>query len=69
MSKDGTSNNDIDIKINQGRRAIDPLNSILYNDKISEKTKTIYSTIVENIVTYGPEMLEHDRNEEIHRTT
>jgi len=56
ITKEGNSNEDIDNKIIQGRKAIGKLNSVLWNDKITLKTKKIiFSTIVESIVTYGSE--------------
>lgn len=59
VSKEGTSNKDINNKINQGKRVINMLNSILWNSQLSKKTKkNIYSTIIESIVTYGSEVWE-----------
>src|SRR5215510_2607107 len=65
ITKEGTSNEEIDNKIIQGRKAIGKLNSVLWNDKITMKTKKmIVSTIVESIVTYGSETWEiNNRNE------
>ena len=39
ITKEGTSNEEIDNKIIQGRKAIGKLNSVLWNDKITMKTK------------------------------
>ena len=56
LTKEGTSNEEIDNKIIQGRKAIGKLSSVLWNDEITMKTKQmIFSTIVESIITYGSE--------------
>jgi len=48
ITKEGTSNEEIDNKIIQGRKAIGKQNAVLWNDKITMKTKQmIFSTIVE----------------------
>ena len=39
ITKEGTSNEEIDNKIILGRKAIGKLNSVLWNDKITMKTK------------------------------
>ena len=63
--KESTSNEEIDNKIIQGRKAIGKLNSVLWNDKITMKTKQmIFSTIVESIITYGSETWEVNRRNE-----
>jgi len=50
LTKEGNSNEEIDNKIIHGRKAIGKLNSVLWNDKITMKTKKmIFSTIVESI--------------------
>ena len=59
LGKTGKSDLDITNKINQGRRVIGQLNSVLWSKEISKKNKTtIYKTIVESIVTYGSEVWE-----------
>src|SRR5215475_1750615 len=65
ITKEGTSNEDTENKIIQGRRAIGKLNSVLWNDKITMKTKKmIFSTIFESKITYGSETWEiNNRNE------
>jgi hypothetical protein len=56
ITKEGTSTEEIDHKIIQGRTVIGKLNSVLWNDKITMKTKKmIFSTVLESIVTYGSE--------------
>jgi len=63
--KEGTSNEEIDNKIIQGRKAIGKLNSVLWNDKITMKTKQmIFSTTVESIITYGSETWEVNKRNE-----
>jgi len=65
MTKEGNSNEEIDNKIIQGKKAIGKLNSVLWNDKITLKTKKmIFSTIVESIVTYGSETWEINKRNE-----
>ena len=65
ITKEGNSNEDIDNKITQGRKVIGKLNPVLWNDKLTMKTKKmIFSTILESIVTYGSEAWEiNTRNE------
>ena len=59
LTKDGTSNEEIDNKIIQRRKSIGKLNSMLWNYKNTMKTKQmIFSTIVESINTYGSETWE-----------
>lgn len=59
FTESGTSNEDINNKIGQGRRTIKQLNSVLWSDKITKETKTtIYKSIVESIATYGSEVWE-----------
>jgi len=56
---------EIDYKIIHGRKAIGKLNSMLWNYKITMKTKKmIFSTIVESIVTYGSETWEINKRNE-----
>ena len=56
ISADGTSKKDIENRTQQGKKAIRLLNSLLWSTKIKLKTKmTIYTTIVEPILTYGCE--------------
>lgn len=66
LSSVGRSYQDITNKIGQGKRVIRQLNSILWSDKITRKTKTtIYKTIIESICTYGAEtweMTKRDRS-------
>jgi len=65
LTKEGTSNEEIDNKIIQGRKAIGKLNSVLWNDKITMKTKQmIFSTVVESIITYGSETWEVNKRNE-----
>ena len=65
LTKEGTSNEEIDNKIIQGRKAIGKLNFVLGNDKITMKTKQIiFSTIVESIITYGSETWEVNKRNE-----
>ena len=65
LMKEGTSNEEIDNKIIQGRKAIGKLNSVLWNDKITMKTKQmIFSTTVESIITYGSETWEVNKRNE-----
>ena len=50
LTKEGNSNEEIDNKIMHGRKAIGKLNSVLWNDKVTMKTKKIiFSTIVERV--------------------
>jgi len=54
LTKEGNNKEEIDNKIIHGRKAIGKLNSVLWNDKITMKTKKmIFSTIVQSIVTRG----------------
>ena len=65
LTKEGTSNEEIDNKIIQGRKAIGKLNFVLGNNKITKKTKQIiFSTTVESISTYGSETWEVNKRNE-----
>jgi len=65
LTKESTSNEEIDNKIIQGRKAIGKLNSVLWNDKITMKTKQMmFSTVVESIITYGSETWEVNKRNE-----
>ena len=65
IRKEGTSNEEIDNKIVQGRKAIGKLNSVLWNDKITIKTKQMnFPTIVQSIITYGSETWEVNKRNE-----
>lgn len=59
FSEAGSSVDDINNKIAQGKRAIRALNTVLWNNKVKRETKTtIYKTILESICTYGSEVWE-----------
>ena len=65
LTKERNSNEEIDNKIIHGRKAIGKLNSVLWNDKITMKTKKMtFSTIVESIATYGSETWEISKRNE-----
>lgn len=51
---DGTSNENINKRINQGKRGMGQVNSVLWNNKITKKNLGI----IESIVTYGSETWE-----------
>ncbi|XP_044755011.1 uncharacterized protein LOC123313964 [Coccinella septempunctata] len=56
ISKEGTSDNDIAYRVQQGKKCVRILNSLLWSSQISLNTKmTIYRAIVEPIMTYGSE--------------
>lgn len=59
ITNKGTSEKDIYNKLNQGKKAIGMLNSILWSDQITKNTKkTIYNVIIESIATYASETWE-----------
>ena len=59
LTTNGKSSEDINNKIGQGRAVIGQINSLLWNKKISNKTKTsLYKCLVEPITTYGAETWE-----------
>ncbi|XP_044766946.1 uncharacterized protein LOC123322925 [Coccinella septempunctata] len=54
ISKDGTSKKDIENRTQLGKKAIRLQNSLLWSTRIKLQTKmTIYTSIVEPILTYG----------------
>jgi hypothetical protein len=56
LEQNGTSNVEIEKRINKGRKVIGVLNSILWSSNILGKTKTlIYKSTVESIMLYGSE--------------
>ena len=56
ISEDGTTKNYIKNRIQQGKKAIRLLNSLLWSNKMKLQPKlTIYTTIEEPILTYGCE--------------
>lgn len=57
MELDGASNMDTRKRTCDGQRTVWILNSILWSRNIINKNKTIYNTIVENLVLYGAETL------------
>lgn len=64
ISSKGKSREDIINKIAQGKRVIRQLNSVLWNNKVTKRTKTtIYKTIVESISTYGSETWELNKRD------
>ncbi|XP_030752386.1 uncharacterized protein LOC115879632 [Sitophilus oryzae] len=64
FTTNGKSTQDIANKVGQGKRVIGQLNSLLWSDKISQKTKILlYKAIVESITTYGAETWELNKVE------
>lgn len=56
ISSEGTSNDDIRYRVQQGQKCVRIFNSLLWSNHIKINTKmTIYRAIVEPILTYGSE--------------
>lgn len=59
LSSKGSSKDDINNKVGQGKQTIKQLNSILWNNNITSRTKhIIFHSIVESIMTYDAELWE-----------
>lgn len=65
FTSNGRNTEEVKNKIGQGKRAIRQINSVLWNDKITKKTKhMIYHSIVESIATYGAEVWELNKRDQ-----
>ncbi|KAL3279754.1 hypothetical protein HHI36_017262 [Cryptolaemus montrouzieri] len=64
LAANGKSSNDVSNKIAQEKRLIRQLNSMLWNKKLTKRTKHLISdTIFETITTYGTETWELTQRE------